>query len=390
MIERICPKCNVIMNSERCVNPKCGHITEMSSTIYWCMECNVPIYEKNCPICGKEAEYVATDVRPVFPEENMLISILVKDDPFYFQKDSVWYGSNSYIVNGKRIKFSVAKANKKSIEDVLRIKELYESNKERITYEFFDEYKERFITVFNSSSLNLEVNSLFHALSFLIFSGSRFFMTLSVYHKIEIGQREIYKNEVEPLAKSFALSANEMFDKIANLYKSGELTKQINKVKERVKSVLVPDSPVSGIDMHDGLYGAKLYDSARRKLVPVFGSPSGRHISFKKNDKIMIVAPASLEGRKSIYAVIPNSKRSGGFIPEKSYVFVDALQPAKAGDLALCLDADFAALGSDDVLDANIAVVHSDSKGKLYGAVVDPQEKIFAKTMHKVVLILTE
>lgn len=135
MIERICPKCNVIMNSERCVNPKCGHITEMSSTIYWCMECNVPIYEKNCPICGKEAEYVATDVRPVFPEENMLISILVKDDPFYFQKDSVWYGSNSYIVNGKRIKFSVAKANKKSIEDVLRIKELYESNKERRGFE---------------------------------------------------------------------------------------------------------------------------------------------------------------------------------------------------------------------------------------------------------------
>ena len=30
-------------------------------------------------------------------------------------------------------------------------------------------------------------------------------MTLSVYHKIEIGQREIYKSEIEPLAKSFAL-----------------------------------------------------------------------------------------------------------------------------------------------------------------------------------------
>ena len=27
-------------------------------------------------------------------------------------------------------------------------------------------------------------------------------MTLSVYHKIEVGQREVYKNEIEPLAKS--------------------------------------------------------------------------------------------------------------------------------------------------------------------------------------------
>ena len=215
-------------------------------------------------------------------------------------------------------------------------------------------------------------------------------MTLSVYHKIEIGQREIYKNEVEPLAKSFAMSAEGMFDKIASLYKSGDLTKQINKVKERVKSVLIPDSPVSGIDMHDGLYGAKLYDSARRKLVPVFGSPAGRAIFFKKNDKMMIVAPASLEGRKSIYAVIPNSKRTGGFIPEKSYVFIDAAQPAKVGDLALCLDADFSKINPDDTVTAQLATVHSDSKGKLYGAVVDPQEKIYAKTMHKVVLILTE
>ena len=215
-------------------------------------------------------------------------------------------------------------------------------------------------------------------------------MTLSVYHKIEIGQREIYKNEVEPLAKSFAMSAEGMFDKIANLYKSGDLTKQINKVKERVKSVLIPDSPVSGIDMHDGLYGAKLYDSARKKLVPVFGTPDGRAISFKKNDKVMIVAPASLEGRKSIYAVIPNSKRTGGFIPEKSYVFVDALQSPQPGDLALCLDADFASLNPEDSVNVQIATVHTDSKGKMYGAVIDPQEKIYAKTMHKVVLILTE
>ena len=215
-------------------------------------------------------------------------------------------------------------------------------------------------------------------------------MTLSVYHKIEIGQREIYKNEVEPLAKSFAMSAEGMFDKIANLYKTGELTKQINKVKERVKSVLIPDNPMSGIDMQDGLYGAKLYDSARRKLVPVFGTPAGRAISFKKNDKVMIVAPASLEGRKSIYAVIPNSKRTGGFIPEKSYVFVDAMQPAKAGDLALFIDNDFAKLTPDDVIEAHIATVHNDAAGKLYGTVVEPQEKIYAKTMHRVVLILTE
>ncbi|MBS7386180.1 MAG: helix-turn-helix transcriptional regulator [Alphaproteobacteria bacterium] len=215
-------------------------------------------------------------------------------------------------------------------------------------------------------------------------------MTLSVYHKIEVGQREIYQNEIEPLAKSFALGAEELFDKIANLYKSGALNKQISKVKERVKSVLVPGNPVSGMDMHGGLYGAKLYDSARKKLVPVFGTPAGKAIAFKKSDKTMIVAPMTLEGRAEIYAVMPNSKRLGGFVPEKSYVFADASIPAKPGDLAVAIDADFNSLDDDTTINAYIVSVRQDSKGKVYGQMSSPDEKITPQTMHKVVMIVME
>lgn len=215
-------------------------------------------------------------------------------------------------------------------------------------------------------------------------------MTLSVYHKIEVGQREIYENEIEPLAKSFALSVESMFDKIATLYKSGELNKQIAKVKERVKSVLVPDSPISSMDMHGSLYGAKLYDSARSKLVPVFGTPSGKSISFKKSDKTMIVAPMSLEGRKGIYAVAPNSKRLGGVIPEKSYVFADALSTPAVGDLAVCIDADFETLDSNETATAQVVVVRQDSRGKVFGQISSPEEKITGKTMHKVIMIVME
>ena len=215
-------------------------------------------------------------------------------------------------------------------------------------------------------------------------------MTLSVYHKIEVGQREIYINEIEPLAASFALSADELFDQIAALYKSGALTKQIDKVKERVKSVLEPGSPLSGIDMHGGFYGAKLYDSARKKLVPVFGMPSGKTIALKKSDKTMIVAPMPLEGRQGIYAVMPNTKRVGGLLPEKSYVFADASRPAKVGDLAICMDADFDALDSETSAVAHIATIRQDSKGKIYGQLSAPDEKITPKTMHKVIMIVME
>ena len=214
-------------------------------------------------------------------------------------------------------------------------------------------------------------------------------MTLSVYHKIEVGQREIYENEIEPLAKSFGYTTNTLLDKIAALYKAGELTKQINKIQERVKSVLVPGNPMSGID-HSSLFGAKLYDSARKKLVPVFGVPSGKTIAFKKSDKTMVVAPIPLEGRQGIYAVRPNSKRLGGYIPEKSYVFADSETPASIGDLAVCIDADFNALDSNEVVNAQIVSVRSDSKGRIYGQISSPEEKVTGKTMHRVIMIVME
>ncbi|MBQ7949818.1 MAG: helix-turn-helix transcriptional regulator [Alphaproteobacteria bacterium] len=215
-------------------------------------------------------------------------------------------------------------------------------------------------------------------------------MTLSVYHKIEVGQREVYENEIEPLAKSFAMGVETMFDKIANLYKSGELNKQISKVKERVKSVLEPGNPLSSMDMSGGLYGAKLYDSARKKLVPVFGMPSGKSIAFKKSDKTMIVAPMPLEGRKGIYAVMPNTKRLGGYIPEKSYLFADAFAKPSVGDLAVCIDADFDEIDADTNVNAQIVSVRQDSKGKVYGQISGPEEKITGKTMHKIIMIVME
>jgi len=213
-------------------------------------------------------------------------------------------------------------------------------------------------------------------------------MTLSVYHKIEVGQREIYENEIEVLAKTFGYTTEQLFDEIANLYKAGELTKQINKVKERVKSVLEPGNPVSGLDIQDGLYGAQLYDNARKKLVPVFGKPNGKEISLKKSDENMIVAPSTLEGLVSVYAVVPNAKRLGGFIPETSYVFVDADSTPEVGDLAMFIDADFAKMTSDDVASAQIAVVRQDTHGKKYGHVSNPDDKINYKTMHKVIMIV--
>ena len=100
------------MKGDKSIKKNCGCSTEMSTTIYWCSDCNIPIFEKECSLCGKEGEYVSTDIRPVFPEENLLISILLDKDPLMHQKDSVWYGGNSYIINGEKVKLSLKEINK--------------------------------------------------------------------------------------------------------------------------------------------------------------------------------------------------------------------------------------------------------------------------------------
>ena len=81
MKELICPKhkCRTPlkkcmefeMNKETGLQEPCGKEPIMSSTIYWCGHCNVPMFDEFCPECGEQGEYIATDIRPVFPEEKV-------------------------------------------------------------------------------------------------------------------------------------------------------------------------------------------------------------------------------------------------------------------------------------------------------------------------------
>ena len=145
MIERICPICKSPSNGDKCLNPKCGHKTVMSSIIYWCEECNIPIYNDTCPICGCKGRYITTDIRPVFPEENILISLILTGNPFEFQKQSIWYGANNYIINGTKHKISISEINKWPIDKIKYLKEEYDNNVTDIDYTYFDEYKIKFI-----------------------------------------------------------------------------------------------------------------------------------------------------------------------------------------------------------------------------------------------------
>ena len=140
MVERICPKCKIPMNTSKCVKASCQKKTVMSTTLYWCSHCNVPIFESVCPKCGSESKYIATDIRPVFPEERLLLALIQeKENPYCYDSASVWYGGGAYIINGKKEKISVTEINKWSFERIKSIKKAYDSLVECIDQSYFEE-----------------------------------------------------------------------------------------------------------------------------------------------------------------------------------------------------------------------------------------------------------
>lgn len=142
MIKYYCDNCK--MDSELSECSVCHERTGVKSEIYWCKNCNVPIYDEDCSECGSKGFKVGTDLRPVFPEERLLLEILI-DEPFKFRNSSVWSTSgNGYIVDGVKKRISQKKLMENYPKKVIdQLNKLKEEN----SYEAFNMYKDKFISI---------------------------------------------------------------------------------------------------------------------------------------------------------------------------------------------------------------------------------------------------
>lgn len=129
MIKYECRKCDGLI-CETSICPVCNERTYINkSEIFYCDNCNTPLFDKICPICNSEARYFGTDVRPVFAEERLLLECIL-DKPFAFTEKSVWNTSgNNYYVNGEKIKFVIKDVVNEKNADEIRTK--IEQNKEK-------------------------------------------------------------------------------------------------------------------------------------------------------------------------------------------------------------------------------------------------------------------
>ena len=152
-----CKNCNIETNEKTC--PVCGSETveDLPVEIYWCSECKIPIIhtinqaDKGiCPICGNKTKYMSADLRPVFPEERLLLELLLDKEPNTCLKKSVWAANSRYYVDGKSISISSKAFQTADTDDLI---EKLEQNKENNSYEYFEEIIRRF-TVANKDRLN--------------------------------------------------------------------------------------------------------------------------------------------------------------------------------------------------------------------------------------------
>ena len=159
-----CKACNVETNEKVC--PLCGAETvdEIPTEIYWCEECKIPIiFEINqldkgiCPRCQKKTKYLSTDLRPVFPEERLLVELILDKAPNSMISSSVWASNSRYYFDGNPISLSTSLVRAADAENLRNKLEKY---KYENSYENFNETIRKFVEA-NIRRLNSIKNEAF-------------------------------------------------------------------------------------------------------------------------------------------------------------------------------------------------------------------------------------
>lgn len=152
-----CKNCNIETNELVC--PVCGEETneDLPVEIYWCNHCNIPIIQTTnqadkgiCPICGGKTKYMVADLRPVFPEERLLIEILLGKRPHEYIDKSVWAANSRYYIDGKSVALSSKQFQSADTDELSAKLSKYKKDND---YSTFNKYIAKFIEA-NKGRLN--------------------------------------------------------------------------------------------------------------------------------------------------------------------------------------------------------------------------------------------
>lgn len=144
-----CTQCNIETNENVC--PVCNSKTveDLPVEVYWCNNCCAPIIQTTnqadkgiCPICGRATKYIAADLRPVFPEERILLELLLGMEQDTLLKKSIWVNNNRYYIDGKSM---ILPNSIYQIADTSKITEELYKRQNEVSYSFFEDNIKDFV-----------------------------------------------------------------------------------------------------------------------------------------------------------------------------------------------------------------------------------------------------
>ncbi len=200
-------------------------------------------------------------------------------------------------------------------------------------------------------------------------------MTLSVYHRIEMGQREVSDKEFKNIAKALGISAEELKDEIKRLDEKGMLEEIIQRNDAKYKLLSNPRGAIAS-------FSTPAPDGMKISVYGVTGRDGNVIIDFDEEVK-KAPRPSQLYNKKDAYAVNLCTRRLGSLLPTRSVLFVDPQEVVSVGDIVV-----YYANESE----AKILSLREDDNGQLYGIRWNPEERINLSNddmlrVHKVVFI---
>lgn len=152
-----CKNCNMQTNEKICSICSIETVEDLPIQVYWCDACKIPIIQTInqedkyiCPVCSGRNKYLCSDLRPVFPEERLLLELLLGEKPNAYINRSVWASNNRYYVDGKSVTLS-SKLFQNANTDILATR--LEMTKADNNYDFFNDNIKMFI-IANKDRLN--------------------------------------------------------------------------------------------------------------------------------------------------------------------------------------------------------------------------------------------
>ena len=201
-------------------------------------------------------------------------------------------------------------------------------------------------------------------------------MTLSVYHRIEMGQREVSDKEYKNIARALSMSVDELKNKIKELDEKGMLSDIIEHNDNRYK--VLNNTRYSNL-------GSAAHGDAEMVMVPVYGigNSEGNIVIDHSGALKELVCPIHLQNKHGVYAVNLCTRRLGSLISNRAVMFVDPTEVVSAGDIALYYISEN---------EAKLLSIREDENGQLYGLRWNPDERQVLSNedltkIHKIVTI---